>query len=116
MAGGRVRAIESHEISQRPPIQVASGDRVQVGERDTTWPAFVLVTTETGEGWVPSRYLDADSGWATVVTRYDTTVLSTVSGETLEVLERDDESGWLWCRNAAGREGWVPTRAVAPTA
>jgi len=34
----------------------------------------------------------------------------------LEVVDRDDESGWLWCRSADGREGWVPSRSVEATA
>jgi uncharacterized protein YgiM (DUF1202 family) len=45
-------------------------------------------------------------------TAYDTTELPTRVGETLDVVARDDESGWLWCRSADGREGWVPSRTL----
>jgi SH3 domain len=109
----RVRAIEAHTVSERPPIQVAVGDAVSVGERDTDWPAFVFVTAERGAGWIPSRYLSSDSGEATVEVAYDTTELATELGDVLEVVERDDESGWHWCRASDGREGWVPTRTLA---
>jgi hypothetical protein len=109
----RVRAISGHEIAERPPIQVEVGDQVTVGSRDTTWPAFVFVTAESGEGWVPSRYLSADSGPAEVTHPYDTTELPTSAGEMLDVLVRDDESGWLWCRAASGAEGWVPISTLA---
>jgi len=111
-----VVAIEAHAIPDRPPLSLASGDVVTVGRRDADWPAFVLVTTARGSGWVPSRYLSADAGQAVVQMPYDTTELATETGEILEVIDRDDESGWLWCRSADGREGWVPSRSVEATA
>jgi hypothetical protein len=97
-----------HEIPDRAPIRVAPGDWVSVGERDTTWLAFVFVSTGEGDGWVPARHLDGNE----VITPYDTTELPTIAGERLDVLRRDDESGWLWCRNQGGREGWVPISTV----
>ena len=106
---------EPHTIPERPPLSLASGDVVTVGRRDTDWPAFVFVTTTEGSGWVPSRHLSADAGQAVVETPYDTTELATRSGEILEVIDRDDESGWLWCRSSDGRAGWVPSRCVEAT-
>jgi hypothetical protein len=111
-----VVATEAHVIPERPPLALASGDLVTVGRRDSDWPAFVFVTTARGSGWVPARYLSADAGQAVVETPYNTTELATRSGEILEVLVRDDESGWLWCRSTDGREGWVPNRTVEATA
>jgi hypothetical protein len=109
---GRAVATERHVPSERPPITVFPGDSVTVGERDTDWPAFVFVTAESGAGWVPSRYLSAESGDARVLVAYDTTELATEAGDVVEIVERDDESAWLWCRDAAGREGWVPSRRL----
>lgn len=108
------RTIEAHTIPERPPLKLAAGDVVRVGERDTEWPAFVFVTCAAGSGWVPSRHLSAAEGEAEVVTAYDTTELPTSAGEVLEVIEVDDESGWCWCRSTTGREGWVPTRTLGP--
>jgi hypothetical protein len=34
------------------------------------------------------------------------------SGEIVDFLADDPESGWSWCRNADGREGWVPHRVL----
>jgi len=115
----KVRAMTSHQISERPPLRVEPGQRVHVGERDTKWPAFVFVTADDGAGWVPSRYLDAESGDAesgdaTAVVPYDTRELPTTAGEALTVLVRDDLSGWVWVQNAAGRQGWVPNDSVEP--
>jgi hypothetical protein len=108
----RARAVEDHRIPERAPLQVAVGERVSVGERDTEWPAFVFVTGTQGEGWVPRRHLSGDSGEATVLVAYDTTELPVDVGDEVEVIERDDPSGWWWCRNAAGEEGWVPVAAL----
>jgi hypothetical protein len=110
----RLRATASHEIPDWPPIQVVPGQRVRVGQRDTEWPAFVFITTGTGAGWVPERYLDTSSDPAEVLTSYDTTELATSAGEELILIERDGPSGWARVRNAADSEGWVPLRTIEP--
>jgi SH3-like domain-containing protein len=109
---GNVQAIKAHEIPSRAALRIARGESVTIGERDTTWPAFVYVTAAHGDGWVPARYLDGGSGPATVLAPYDTTELPTEQGEILTVITRDDESGWLWLRDADGRQGWVPAETV----
>jgi hypothetical protein len=109
---GRARAREAHSVPERPPIRVAAGDVVLVGERDTKWPAFVFVTTSDGAGWVPDRYLSRDGTSAVVIVRYDTTELPTETGVVLDVLVQDDESGWWWCRAPDGAEGWVPVATL----
>jgi Variant SH3 domain. len=111
-----VVAREAHEIPDRPALQVAAGELVQLGERDDRWPAFVFVTTPHGAGWVPARHLSTPSdpppGTAVVQIPYDTTELPTRVGDVLEVLTEDLLSGWLWCRADNGRQGWVPVAAV----
>ena len=109
---GSAVAVEAHEVSESPPIVVVPGEVVIAGRRNDEWPAFVLVESANGTGWVPSRYLSADSGGTTVTTRYETTELATTAGERLDILERDEESGWQWCRAADGRVGWVPARKL----
>jgi hypothetical protein len=109
-----VRVVTRHEIPQRAPLRIFPGDEVFVGSRDTTWPAFVFIRAAHGEGWIPARHLAADIGRTVVTTAYDTTELPTDVDQELDVLVADDESGWLWCRNEAGREGWVPIDTVVP--
>ena len=110
-----VRAVTAHEIPDRAPLRVTPGQQVQLGERDTTWPEFVLVTADGGSGWVPARHIEAGTGASGVVrTAYDTTELATSAGEHLEVIKEDIRSGWLWCRSAEGREGWVPLSTLEP--
>jgi len=44
-----------------------------------------------------------------------TTPLAIKSGESLEGEERETEwEGWLFCRNSAGVEGWVPKTYLKP--
>ncbi|TPG05097.1 hypothetical protein EAH85_14090 [Curtobacterium flaccumfaciens] len=102
-----------HVIPERSPLVVRPGEVVQVGERDTEWPAFVFVTASHGTGWVPARHINIDDSVGVVCVRYDTAELPAKSGEHVAVLDDDLESGWSWCRNAAGREGWIPHRVLA---
>jgi hypothetical protein len=110
-----VRAVKAHEIPDRPPIRAAAGQTVRVGEQDTTWPAFVLVTTDDGSGWVPARHIDASAGPAVMLTSYDTTELATAVGDLLTVLVVDAPSGWTRVRNELGHEGWVPSDTIEPS-
>lgn len=109
----RVTARVGHRIPERAPLRVETGDVVTVGERDETWPELVFVLTPEGSGRVPARHLSLHGdGTARVVAAYDTTELPTEAGEELEVVEEDLASGWLWCRAATGREGWVPVTTL----
>ncbi|HLT96700.1 MAG TPA: SH3 domain-containing protein [Acidimicrobiia bacterium] len=108
----QVRAIADHEVPSRPPLRVEPGDVVRVGERSSEWPAFVFVESDSGRGWVPSRHLDTTKDLTVVEVAYHTKELAVRSGEILDLRERDDESGWHWCRNGAGDEGWVPVAVL----
>jgi hypothetical protein len=109
----RAQLIADHEIPDRAPLTVRPGERVTIGDHDTEWPAFVFVTAADGCGWVPARHIDIHGEAGTVRTGYDTTELAARSGDVVEVVVDDAESGWSWCRDAAGREGWVPNRVLA---
>ena len=98
----RLRATAAHTIPERPPIRVTPGQRVQAGQRDTDWPAFVFITTDDGAGWVPGRHLDTSADPAVVITAYETTELATIAGEELTLIRQDDPSGWAWVRNLSG--------------
>jgi len=102
----------AHQIPDRPPLQLVDGERVDVGDRDSEWPEFVFVTASHGTGWVPARHLSATSGTAVVQIAYDTTELPTQAGDVLEVVAEDLTSGWFWCREHDGREGWVPINTL----
>ncbi|MBO0708892.1 MAG: hypothetical protein J2P43_11920 [Candidatus Dormibacteraeota bacterium] len=110
-----------HRPSDRAPILVEPGERLHLGERDTTWPAFRLVTKrDGGEGWVPERCFQQLPGdhpdEAVMIARYDTHEIAPPPGEEVTVLVLDEPSGWAWCRDARGAEGWLPLSVIdSPT-
>lgn len=116
MNAGPVASLRSRHTSRHGdrPCAVATGDVVSVERRDSEWPAFGFVRSAHGEGWVPLRHLSTAGGPATVIAPYDTYELAVDEGQVLLVITRDDESGWLWCRDDGGNEGWVPVRSLRP--
>jgi mannitol-1-/sugar-/sorbitol-6-/2-deoxyglucose-6-phosphatase len=119
--GAKVRALKEYRKPESAPIRLTPGETVAVGERDDEWPAFVRVTDDSGaKGWVPERLLKTTEALAEpfrVVSDgafYDTTELGVRAGAVLTVLEADLGSGWLWCSNDVGAEGWVPVRCLEP--
>lgn len=94
------------------PIGFRRGDVVQLGERDTEWPAFAWTTTSDGNaGWGPVDWLrPIGDGRAEVLRDYTARELDADSGDTVELI--DELGGWWWSRAADGREGWLPADAL----
>jgi len=110
----RVRVVAEHRPPDRPALKVRAGDRVRLGDRDDTWPAFVWTTAADGVGgWVPERHFERSGEHAIARRDYDTTELSVDPGDLLTVLEADERSGWLWCGTDDGTCGWIPVAVVA---
>ncbi|MGH3630382.1 MAG: SH3 domain-containing protein [Sciscionella sp.] len=109
-----VRVLHTHRAPLSRPVTVSAGDRIELGPLSEEWPAFVRVTTATGEfGWVPIRNIEhVDGTQGRVVADYNTTELNAEAGELLTVLLADTEVGWLWCRNADRHAGWIPCNRV----
>ena len=107
----RARVIAAHRAPDRPPIRVAAGDSVTLGERDSDWPQFVWTTLAQGlGGWIPAVLFDRDIGEATALSDYDTRELDTTIGEILILHHHQEE--WWWAENANGDSGWIPARAI----
>jgi hypothetical protein len=109
-----VRATVAHLPPDRPALEVEEGTVVVTGALDDEWPAFRWCIDEDGvAGWVPDRHLRHEGpGRARCARAYSTRELAVDPGDVLELVTRDDESGWHWCRDAARRGGWVPARAL----
>lgn len=108
----RVVLLSDHVVPERAPLQVVAGELVEVGEQNADWSAFVFVATPRGSGWVPRRHIDITGSKGIVRVDYDTTELACSRGEHVDVLHNDADSGWSWCRNSKGCEGWVPNRLL----
>ena len=108
----RVRVLRSCTREQVQEIRLRAGDSVAVGHRNQQHPDFVWCATEDGHhGWAPEAYLQMTGPRSAVAQRdYDSTHLTVVEDEELDVLEQ--VGGYLLCRTATGVEGWVQASCV----
>lgn len=110
----RYEACSDLEIESQRPLQLAAGDAVQVGKRDTTWPGWRWVTAADGESaWMHESMLELSSETAAVATEaYLARELSVRKGEVVESLR--ELGGWHWCRKVDGSDGWIPAYNLRP--
>jgi len=107
----RARVIVAHRAPDRPPIRVARGEAVTLGDRDADWPQFVWTAIAEGHGgWVPAALFDTDHGAATALADYDTQELTAAKGEILKL--HHEFAQWWWAENADGAQGWIPARVL----
>lgn len=110
--------IADYQRSSQDPLTVTAGEILQVSARRDLWnnnPAWVWIWCSDPRGksgWVPLNLLDAHSGSSTGTARYTYSAaeLSVAVGETLTVYKH--ESGWAWCTNQQGTNGWVPLEHI----
>jgi hypothetical protein len=103
------RVIAEHHASFPYSLVLRAGDTVTVSERRES--GWIWCMNDDGVGaWIPETYLKQEDRRATVLADYDSTELSTKIGEELSCL--NEESGWIWCVNQAGQQGWVPAAKV----
>lgn len=113
---GALKVIKPWMQSYSPALSVAEGECVTFGERDDDWPGWVWCRNRDGlGGWLPEDQLSVSASGETAVLMqaFDTVELTVEFGERLEGFEQ--RSGWIWCRNAVGRKGWVPSDCVTET-
>lgn len=101
------RAVKPWQPHYPDPIRGAAGDRLALGRRDDEYPGWVWATDDDGRaGWVPEAWLRVDGVIGILLRDYTAAELPLSPGD---VVSGDIvESGWLWARNANGREGWAP--------
>jgi uncharacterized protein YgiM (DUF1202 family) len=97
----------NYTVLDRSPLSIQAGDTVTVGPRDKSWTGWIWVSTTEGRGsYVPEEILSVEGTSAKVLAPFSARDLSVQQGETVTALR--EVSGWLWCRNATGEEGWLP--------
>ena len=97
----------NYTVVDRSPLHIEAGDVVNVGPRDKSWPGWIWVSTADGRGsYVPEDILEIEGVTAKAHTAFSTRDLSVKQGQRVTALR--EVSGWLWCRNEAGDEGWLP--------
>lgn len=111
MAWRRLRAREAWRRSYETPLAVAAGQTVSVGRRDSDWPDFLWCRGAGGrEGWLPETILAVEDMTARVIEDYDAIELSVAAGDIVE--GQRALADWIWCRDTAGEEGWLPERLL----
>ena len=110
-----VIATEDYEAAYPDPLMVRRGETLIPARWDEEWPGWVWCSNTRGVGgWFPERLLNREGGEHRALADFDGTELSFRAGDTFVV--ESDECGWLWCRNAAGERGWVPSNRIRPQA
>lgn len=101
------RAVSPYEAAYPDPIRVVEGERVHVERRPSEWAGWPWCRDARGkEGWVPEPWVALEGKAGRMTRDYRAAELSVSAGESLAATV--EVSGWAWCRNDAGREGWVP--------
>lgn len=95
-----------------------SGEPVSVLKSDPKFPGWLWCRAPDGkEAWIPEAFIEPmgesapeapadEPGRGRLRRDYDSTELSVAAGERLFILE--EEAGWVWAEDSAGRCGWIP--------
>lgn len=108
LAAGIRKANADYTVVDRTPLHLEAGEIVTLGREDKAWTGWVWVTTSENRGtYAPVTFLErTNPGQAMVRQAFEAVDLSVKKGEPLSLLR--EVSGWFWCRNEGGQEGWVP--------
>lgn len=94
-------------------IALRAGDPLQLDGRRDSWEGHIWLWAQAQDGragWIPNTLVDTTGGRTTARADFDAMELSCAEGERLVGLEHGH--GWVLCRNASGRTGWVPERCL----
>lgn len=84
-----------------------AGAGLTVESRTSEYPGWVWCRDSPGNGaWVPEALLEISGDVALLTADYDSTELSVLPGDEVEVLS--EVAGWAWCGHVDGRRGWIP--------
>ncbi|MCD4699213.1 MAG: hypothetical protein K8R91_01395 [Phycisphaerae bacterium] len=111
VSGRQALACKSHTTDQTKPLQLKTGEKIEIGERKPESKGWIWCIDSMGlEGWVPESYLAKNNEG--VFARYDYSAreLTVRIGEIL--VTGRQESGWAWCTNTSGQSGWVPDNCL----
>lgn len=110
----KARVIKQYRRQYPNPIEVRTGQRVDVGREDTEFPGWKWCKAPDGrEGWIPIELLSPEGPSSAVLAEdYSALELTVDAGEELTI--EAERHGWLLVRNSQGQRGWIPASHVAP--
>ena len=99
----RLRVTTAWRASYDPALRVYAGETVTPGRKDTEHPGWQWVETKDRlGGWIPEAILQGTR----ISAGFDTVELTVATGDIVTCIT--SRSGWHWCRDISGREGWLP--------
>jgi uncharacterized protein YgiM (DUF1202 family) len=104
-------AIKTYQTPYPHPLIIKSGDSLQLIDKKTECPGWVWCVNKDGiSAWVPTSYIERIGNLGKALRDYSSKELNVQIGEILTILK--EESGWAWCMNQNGEEGWVPKECI----
>jgi uncharacterized protein YgiM (DUF1202 family) len=106
------RVIKDYLTAYPEPLTALKGESLTIVKKDGEWPGWAWCLKDNGRGgWVPEKYIKAIGDQGFMICDYDAAELSVSIGELVTILK--EESGWFWCRNKDGKDGWVPIKHIS---
>jgi SH3-like domain-containing protein len=93
------------------PISISAGEQVELTGRQEDWDGHIWLWAKSAdglEGWIPDSLFDIGKTLHLAKDDYTAVELSCQTGQVLSGIK--DTHGWVYCRSADGRLGWVPRR------
>jgi SH3-like domain-containing protein len=106
-SNAKARVQRKYEPQYPDPIEVKTGESVEVGGADNDDPGWLWCRARDGrEGWVPVELLSEQGARAVILEDYSAKELAVFPGDEVEVEKA--RHGWLLVRNVQGERGWIP--------
>lgn len=109
-----VKVIESWEASYEDPIRLKRGEAVHLTGQREAWDGHVWLWARSAsglEGWIPDNLVDEGAEMPVAKQDYSAAELTCQTGDVL--VAEETTHGWVRCRRADGRVGWVPQKNLA---
>lgn len=103
-----------YTVVDRSPLTLHTGEEVKLGKEDRAWEGWVWAVTDEGRGtYLPVSFLEkSGENGARLTESFAAIDLSVRKGAKVVCLR--EVSGWLWCRDGDGLEGWLPDYVLFP--
>ena len=99
------QVVIEHQASYSYSLELKAGERVTISDKKENGWVWCINKKGTG-AWVPEKYLERKEHTGITLFDYSSAELTVIIGERLTFIK--EESGWIWCTNQKGQNGWVP--------
>jgi len=91
------------------PIALSAGETIELSGRQDIWDGYIWLwarCTAGKEGWIPDSLVRTMNGRQIAGEDYSAMELTCKRGQVVTGIK--ETHGWVLCRTAEGRTGWVP--------